>query len=306
MIQAPVLRELGTRRSRRAGSRGRSSCSSGPRSRYFVLYASTRARTVTGEDSGELITAAYQLGVAHPPGYPLWVLLTKVFQTVFAGLNPADAAALSSSITTACAIGLLALVAFRLTRSIAASLFGAWSVGVGHEIWNHATIAEIYPLSLLLLAASLLLLLRWREDPDAETVLRARARLRLRARQPPDVPPLPAAVRHRRHRDAAAHPPGLAGDRAWTSRPRAAAPRVRPDLRRGGEPPVPLVGRRTNVPLGARALLTRDLHDRSSEDARERGEGPRAAPGNGVVRRRQPLACRPDRQRRRACAPRPS
>ena len=55
----------------------------------LVLYGATRARTVTGEDSGELITAAYQLGIAHPPGYPIWVLLTKVFQTVFSGVNPA-------------------------------------------------------------------------------------------------------------------------------------------------------------------------------------------------------------------------
>src|SRR6188768_3644586 len=132
----------------------------------LVLYASTRARTVTGEDSGELVTAAYQLGVAHPPGYPLRVHLTQGFQTVFSGLNAADAAALGSSITTAAAIGLLALVAFRLTRSVIAALFGAWSIGVGHEIWNHATIAEIYPLSLVLLAASLLLFLRWQEAPS--------------------------------------------------------------------------------------------------------------------------------------------
>lgn len=39
------------------------------------LYLFTLAPTVTGEDSGEFIAAAYGHGVAHPPGYPLWTLL---------------------------------------------------------------------------------------------------------------------------------------------------------------------------------------------------------------------------------------
>ena len=29
--------------------------------------------------SGELIVAAYNLGVAHPPGYPLWTLMSAIF-----------------------------------------------------------------------------------------------------------------------------------------------------------------------------------------------------------------------------------
>ena len=30
-------------------------------------------------DSGEMVVAACQLGVAHPPGYPLWTLLSRAF-----------------------------------------------------------------------------------------------------------------------------------------------------------------------------------------------------------------------------------
>src|SRR5262245_35562775 len=41
----------------------------------FTVYCVTLAPTVTGEDSGELITAAYFFGVPHPPGYPLWTML---------------------------------------------------------------------------------------------------------------------------------------------------------------------------------------------------------------------------------------
>ncbi len=41
-------------------------------------YIRTCSPTVTGGDNGELITAAYVLGVAHPPGYPLWTMLAAV------------------------------------------------------------------------------------------------------------------------------------------------------------------------------------------------------------------------------------
>src|SRR5688572_10585383 len=44
----------------------------------FALYTYTLAPTVTLVDSGELILAAETLGVAHPPGFPLYVLLAHL------------------------------------------------------------------------------------------------------------------------------------------------------------------------------------------------------------------------------------
>lgn len=41
----------------------------------LAVYSLTLAPTVTLVDSGELIVAAYGLGVAHPPGFPLYTLL---------------------------------------------------------------------------------------------------------------------------------------------------------------------------------------------------------------------------------------
>ncbi|OGF44375.1 MAG: hypothetical protein A2452_09630 [Candidatus Firestonebacteria bacterium RIFOXYC2_FULL_39_67] len=43
------------------------------------IYVFTTCPTVFAGDSGELITAAFTLGVAHPPGYPLFCLLGKLF-----------------------------------------------------------------------------------------------------------------------------------------------------------------------------------------------------------------------------------
>src|SRR5262245_34076162 len=41
----------------------------------FALYALTVQPSVPPGDSGELISAAASQGVAHPPGYPLYMLI---------------------------------------------------------------------------------------------------------------------------------------------------------------------------------------------------------------------------------------
>ena len=49
----------------------------------FGAYFYTMAPTVTLEDSGELAVASDYLGVPHPPGYPIWTMLTWFFQWIF-------------------------------------------------------------------------------------------------------------------------------------------------------------------------------------------------------------------------------
>ena len=49
----------------------------------FAVYFYTMAPTVTLEDSGELAVASDYLGVPHPPGYPIWTLLTWFLQWIF-------------------------------------------------------------------------------------------------------------------------------------------------------------------------------------------------------------------------------
>ena len=41
----------------------------------LLLFAATVCPTVPFGDGGELIAAAHRLGVAHPPGYPLYTFL---------------------------------------------------------------------------------------------------------------------------------------------------------------------------------------------------------------------------------------
>src|SRR5438105_11602897 len=79
----------------------------------LLLYSWTLAPTVTLVDSGELIVAAHGLGVAHPPGFPLWVMLAHL-----ASLVPLGSVALrinfSSALFAALASAMLTLVVAEL------------------------------------------------------------------------------------------------------------------------------------------------------------------------------------------------
>ena len=80
----------------------------------FVLYYMTAARTITwangGADGPELAAAAATLGVAHPPGYPLYLLLGHLFTLLPVG-EVAFRVGLLSAVAAAVAVGLAASTA---------------------------------------------------------------------------------------------------------------------------------------------------------------------------------------------------
>src|SRR5213595_3437197 len=83
----------------------------------LLLYIWTLAPTVTLTDSGELIVVARGLGVAHPPGFPLWVILAHLASRVPLG-NIAVRINFSSALFAALASAMLALVVAELMITI--------------------------------------------------------------------------------------------------------------------------------------------------------------------------------------------
>lgn len=130
----------------------------------FLVYTSTMARDVTwsnyGADGGELIAASMTLGVAHPPGYPLYILIGRVFGQLPFG-TVAARYTLLSALAGAAAIG-LAVKCMTMRRSTIRSridrpaFFLALAIGLSFTvtplIWGQAIIAEVYTLNLLLVA----------------------------------------------------------------------------------------------------------------------------------------------------------
>src|SRR6476469_318386 len=79
----------------------------------LFLYSSTLAPTVTLVDSGELIVAAHSLGVAHPPGFPFYLMLAHLVSLVPVG-NVATRVNFASALFAALASGILTLVVTEL------------------------------------------------------------------------------------------------------------------------------------------------------------------------------------------------
>lgn len=120
------------------------------------LYAFTACRTLHTGDSPELAAAAAGLGVPHPPGYPLYTLVSALLVRLLPASPVAFAANLTSGIYGAVAAGLCVLVARRLGAGVLGALAAALCLGLGRSVWGQAVMAEVYTFDLMLLGALLL------------------------------------------------------------------------------------------------------------------------------------------------------
>ncbi len=169
---------------------------------FFValfIYVATLAPTVTLVDSGELILAARTLGVAHPPGFPLYLMLAHLASLLPIG-NVAVRVNFASAFFAALACAMIALVVAEILitaayaheskgkpskrdrkrkkmphssvastdtsgiwrRTIAPSLGAGLLLAFSRTLWAYATIAEVYTLNAFLILTIFLLMLRWR------------------------------------------------------------------------------------------------------------------------------------------------
>jgi len=129
----------------------------------LAVYVTTLPPTVTGEDSGELITAAYSLGIAHPPGYPLWCMLGHLFCWLPLG-TVAWRVALMSAVFGAGTAALLCLLVIRLTQNRFAGAVAGLALAFSAEFWSQSVIAEVYSLNALLVMACVLILIVWMQS----------------------------------------------------------------------------------------------------------------------------------------------
>ncbi len=125
------------------------------------IYLLTVGHTVTGEDSGELIAAAYSLGVPHPPGYPLWTMLAKLAILVVPCGEVAWRVHLLSASCATAAGALAGWAVWHETDDAPAGVATAWLLCWGLEQWTQSVIAEVYALNTLFIVAVLMLFVLW-------------------------------------------------------------------------------------------------------------------------------------------------
>src|SRR5688572_7828838 len=134
----------------------------------FAIYAWTAAPGLYWLDASELATASVTLGIAHPPGHPIPILLGKLVSFVPLG-ELAHRVTLASAAAGAAAAAIVAVAAERCARRVAAPgarAFGAaagLAFAVSSAAWQQAVRAVVYAVEILLVAAALAWLLDERE-----------------------------------------------------------------------------------------------------------------------------------------------
>ena len=141
----------------------------------LLLYVVTLAPTTQFWDTSEYIAAAYVLGIPHPPGNPLFVLIAHVWGLVPWAAHYAARINLFAAATSAVAAACWFLVGERWLRSIVparwprrlAALAGALVAASAFTVWNQSVVNEkVYTLSLVSIALVLWLIVRWDDQPE--------------------------------------------------------------------------------------------------------------------------------------------
>jgi hypothetical protein len=136
----------------------------------LALYFVTLAPSVLEADSGEFQFVPWLPGIAHPTGYPLYILLGWLWTHSLPVGDVAWRMNLLSAVLAAAAVGLTYAVARRMAvaalpdappgSQMVAAVLAAATFALGHTFWSQAIIAEVYALHALFVAAILWLALK--------------------------------------------------------------------------------------------------------------------------------------------------
>jgi len=157
----------------------------------FLVYLYTMAPTVSFWDCGEFIACSYILGVPHPPGTPLFILIGRVFTLLPLFGSIAPRVNFISVLSSALTVWLAYLLIVRIVRHILRdkeSASGGWVrvsayiggisgslfLGFSQTYWSNAVEAEVYGVAMFLMVLITYLGLLWLErkgEPGSDRLL---------------------------------------------------------------------------------------------------------------------------------------
>ncbi len=138
----------------------------------LLVYITTLAPTVMWYDMGEFATAASTLGIAHNTGYPLLILLGKVFTFLPVG-DAAYRVNLMSAVFSALAVAVVFGIIHDLTDDAIAAAVGALTLAFASTVWASATWATSYGLNLFFTALVTRQMLAWQRTRSESALIGA-------------------------------------------------------------------------------------------------------------------------------------
>ncbi|MCK5126508.1 MAG: DUF2723 domain-containing protein [candidate division Zixibacteria bacterium] len=148
----------------------------------FIVYNITKAPTLSFWDCGEFIACSYTLGIPHPPGTPLYIMLGRIFSIIPFHEDISANVNMLSAVTGAFAAMFAFLTTFKLIRwwwpseefsgwkkatAYIGSIVGSLMFAFGRTHWNNTVEAEVYTPAMLIMIVTIWLLLVWIEKRDS-------------------------------------------------------------------------------------------------------------------------------------------
>ncbi|HEY7393601.1 MAG TPA: DUF2723 domain-containing protein, partial [Gemmatimonadaceae bacterium] len=144
----------------------------------LVLYLVTLAPSTAMWDTSEYIAAAFTLGLPHPPGNPLFVIVGRVFSILPIASSVAVRINILAAVCSAASAGMWFLITERVLvgwfperwQRILGGVLAAAIGATAFTVWNQSVVNEkVYTVSLVGIAIISWLMIRWSDDPDGRT-----------------------------------------------------------------------------------------------------------------------------------------
>ncbi|MDZ4221294.1 MAG: DUF2723 domain-containing protein, partial [Patescibacteria group bacterium] len=111
------------------------------------LYGATFSRQLYLEDSGEFVAASHTLSIAHPSGYPTYLMTSKLASLIPFLPTVAERINFASALWTIAGAVLLYHVLKHLFRSHLIGFSLALLFAISPMVWQQTTYAEVYSLN---------------------------------------------------------------------------------------------------------------------------------------------------------------
>ncbi|MDY7032555.1 MAG: DUF2723 domain-containing protein [Thermodesulfobacteriota bacterium] len=158
----------------------------------YAIFLFTVSPTVYWNDSGEIITAVYSLGMAHSPSFPIYILLAKLITFLPFGSIAFKVNLISVIFGCLTILFLFKIIYFilgmsRITirsqeekgelessfsdnflRCVFPAITASCMLAFTHAFWIQSVRAEVYTLNIFLAALIIHFLLRWNQDREGE------------------------------------------------------------------------------------------------------------------------------------------
>lgn len=132
----------------------------------FVYFSTVAPGLIQFGDSPKFQFIGLVNGIPHPTGYPLYILISKLFLAVTPFSNVALSMNVMSAIFAIFAVVLVHLTVLNLTKNSLIGLLIALTFALSRTFWSQAIIAEVYTLNAFCVALVLWFVILWEETND--------------------------------------------------------------------------------------------------------------------------------------------